>query len=54
LYKLYGTVEVFPMNAADRYTLQFTTNTVVCKIFGEMSKESCDQIWEYVFGMFGN
>jgi len=35
---LYGT-DVYPMNSADRHSLQFTINKIVYKIFGAMSKD---------------
>jgi len=35
---LYGT-DVYPMNSADRHSLQFTINKIVYKIFGAMSED---------------
>ena len=35
---LYGT-DVYPINSADRHSLQFTVNKTVYKIFGAMSKD---------------
>jgi len=35
---LYNATEVSPTNTADRHSLQFTLNKIVCEIFGAVSK----------------
>ena len=44
---LYGT-DVYPINSADRHSLQFTVNKTVYKIFGAMSKDLYIEISAHV------
>ena len=43
---LYHT-EVYPMNSADRQSLQFTVNKMLFKIFGAMSKDTHSEVSKY-------
>jgi len=45
----YGT-EACPITSADKYSLEFTMNKVLYKIFGAMSKDSYGEICKY-FGI---
>jgi len=43
-------LDVCPSNSADRHSLQFSVNKIICKIFGAKAKDSYGKISEY-FGI---